>query len=88
MLLAAYLEMFHGSILLNCWLRGCNYHNNRPLEKCQIFSIVFWSLGIFTLDSYVSQTYKTVFSYIKGKLKTIVGSVHESIAYAQDTGTT
>ena len=24
MLLAAYLEMFHGSILLNCLLRGCN----------------------------------------------------------------
>ena len=23
MLLAAYLEMFHGSILLNCSLRGC-----------------------------------------------------------------
>ena len=25
MLLAAYFEMFHGSILLNCLLRGCIY---------------------------------------------------------------
>ena len=26
MLLTAYLEMFHGSILPNCWLPGCNSH--------------------------------------------------------------
>ena len=25
MLLTAYLEMLHGSILLNCWLRGCKH---------------------------------------------------------------
>ena len=33
MLLTAYLEMFHGSILLNCYLRGCNRKVNPQANK-------------------------------------------------------
>ena len=52
-----------------------------------IVKLPFWSLGIFALDSYFAQTHKTVFLYIKGKLKTLVVPAHEIIAYAQDTVT-
>ena len=41
-----------------------------------VVKLPFWSLGIFTLESYVVQTHKTVFLYIKGKLKTIVVPLH------------
>ena len=38
MLLTAYLEMFHGSTLLNCQLRGCKSIATKPtLINCNYF---------------------------------------------------
>ena len=36
MILTAYLEMFHGSILLNCKLCGCNYRSIGGRKKKEI----------------------------------------------------
>ena len=59
MLLAAYLEMFHGSILLNCWLRGCNDAQSYPpllafapksqLSTMHLFKHMFQALLSFRL---------------------------------------
>ena len=38
MLLAAYLEVFHGGILLNCCLRGCN---------ALLFDVLIWIPFLF-----------------------------------------
>ena len=57
MLLAAYLGMFHGSILLNCKLRGCNL---KLIEENQV--------GIFTLQLRPFENQRYGHKQILGKL--------------------
>ena len=53
MLPTAYLEMFHGSILLNCYLHGCKVLGNHTVDRfasnlnnhCTRFNSKCWCLG-------------------------------------------
>ena len=64
MLVAAYLEMFHGSILLNCQLRGCNKHENVPTPAHSLFGTWRNMCGQLVSNSEVS---KQVFLFHLGE---------------------